>query len=127
MMHRRSCRTPAFTLVELLVVIAIIAILIALLIPAVQQVREASSRTQCSNNLKQMGLAFHNHIDLFQYLPSGGLYPGAARTMINNVPADYRHQAWGWTYQILPFIEQDALWKRRSDGEIIGTPVPMFY
>jgi prepilin-type N-terminal cleavage/methylation domain-containing protein len=106
----RNPRNPsAFTLIELLVVIAIIAILIALLVPAVQKVREAAARSECVNNLKQMGLAFHNHQDAFKFFPSGGKGCGAPRTMIRGVPANYAQQAWPWTYQMLPFIEQDAL------------------
>src|SRR5580658_2589590 len=103
-------RRRGFTLIELLVVIAIIAVLIALLVPAVQKVREAANRAQCLNNLKQMGVAFHNHHDVFKYFPSGGMGPGAARTMINNAPAGYKSQAGGWCYQILPFVEQDNLY-----------------
>ena len=127
-MHPRNPRKPAaFTLIELLVVIAIIAILIALLVPAVQKVREAAARTQCINNLKQMGVAFHHHVDVFKYFPSGGLGPGQPRTMQSRVPADYSKQAWGWCYQILPYIEQDNLWRLPSDSKIISTPVPMLY
>jgi prepilin-type N-terminal cleavage/methylation domain-containing protein len=114
-----------FTLVELLVVIAIIAVLIALLIPAVQKVREAANVAQCKNQLKQMGLAFHNHHDTFKVFPGGGntWQSSNNRTMAAGVPADYVNQNWGWMYQILPFIEQGNLWANRNDKEVAETPV----
>src|SRR6476646_8844897 len=100
MVNRHPKKRPGFTLIELLVVIAIIAILIGLLVPAVQKVREAAARTQCENNLKQMALAMHMYQDTNKKLPAGwSTNTGAA-------PSPY----WSWSLLILPYIEQGPLY-----------------
>src|ERR1041385_6404657 len=107
-----SCRrSRGFTLIELLVVIAIIAILIALLVPAVQKVREAASRTQCMNNLKQIGIALQSYHDVKKYLP-----PGIARISYTDqygvvalAPNTANYQATLWSYFLLPYLEQGPL------------------
>jgi prepilin-type N-terminal cleavage/methylation domain-containing protein/prepilin-type processing-associated H-X9-DG protein len=104
MLSPRRARS-AFTLIELLVVIAIIAILIALLVPAVQKVREAAARTQCVNNLKQLGIAVHGYHDAYKVIPPNAtvINYGWAADSVQEPPP------WSWIARILPYIEQGSL------------------
>src|SRR5437016_1842645 len=113
----------AFTLIELLVVIAIIAILLGLLLPAVQKVRESANRLKCQNNLKQIGLSCHQYHDTYKSFPPGYLasapYPDTA-------------PGWGWAAFLLPYIEQENLFRRIDfswpveKSSAIQVPLAMF-
>lgn len=110
-----------FTLIELLVVIAIIAILIALLLPAVQQAREAARRTQCKNNLKQIGLALHNYHDIYGRFPIGAQECGGANCPGGAGPANL--EMYGWGAAILPQIDQGPLFNQLRIGDLHMTEV----
>tara|TARA_R110002095_G_scaffold50387_3_gene44191 strand:+ start:375 stop:1322 length:948 start_codon:yes stop_codon:yes gene_type:complete len=109
-----------FTLIELLVVIAIIAILIALLLPAVQQAREAARRSSCKNNLKQLGLAFHNYHDAFNTLPMGNRYTGGSHPQ--SLAGGIRDNSWGWPLFILPQVEATNIYNALNTDVSPYTP-----
>src|SRR5947207_2371630 len=130
---RRVRSWRGFTLIELLVVIAIIAILVMLLVPAVQKVREAAARTQCTNNLHQMGLAMHMNLDAYKVFPSGGWGWNWIGVPSRATGID---QPGGWIYNALYYVDQGTL---RDSGNgssgaafqakmttLMATPIPLF-
>jgi prepilin-type N-terminal cleavage/methylation domain-containing protein/prepilin-type processing-associated H-X9-DG protein len=116
--HRR-----AFTLIELLVVIAIIAVLMALLLPAIQKVREAANRISCSNNLKQVGVAAHNYHDIFHRMPPAVLIPYWVDNDPNNFTLNISSPFGpNWAVFLLPYIEQGNLYQQANVPSYPGTP-----
>jgi len=118
-------RKKGFTLVELLVVIAIIGILIGLLLPAVQKIRDAAGRIKCANNMRQIGLALHNYNDTFGQFPPGVVNP-------NQWPCGTgqdlgTHAFWSWLAELMPMIEQDNLYKLADAWSKQGTCSDLFY
>src|SRR5262245_6757925 len=113
----RTPTRPGFTLIELLVVIAIIAVLIGLLLPAVQKVREGAARLQCTNNLKQIGVAMHNYHGAYERFPPG--YVSRAAT----VNGEGLGPGWGWAAHLLPYLEQDNLYHQIDFARDITDPV----
>lgn len=125
-LKNRSQLRAGFTLIELLVVIAIIAILVALLLPAVQQAREAARRTSCKNNLKQLGLALHNYVDVNRFLP-----PSASVDL--SVSLTGNNGSWGVHGRILPYLEQGNVYDKVDltiawdyESDINGLKIPVF-
>lgn len=123
------------TLMEVLVVISIMVVLASLVFPAVQAARAAAAKTQCQNNLRQIGLAIHNHVATHDCLPGGGhasltLEDGGLslqpRAITGGEPAKKERQTWGWAYQILPFMEHENRWRNPNDGAVRGSLVEIY-
>ena len=115
--HRRTeTRCCGFTLVELLVVIAIIGILVGLLIPAVQSAREAARRSQCQNQIKQIGIALQNHHNMHHHFPVGSMWVWNYDLLNTSGGSQPSWSRWGWLPRLLSFMEQDSLF-RRADFE----------
>ncbi len=117
-----------FTVVELLVVIAIIGVITSLTIPAVQMAREASRKTTCSNNLKQLAMAAQSHNTTFEYFPNAGGLSGASRSKTTSgIPKRSIEQDWGVFYQLLPYLEQEALFSNTNDAQVAGAKLKLYF
>lgn len=133
---KMEVKKAGFTLVELLVVIAIIGILVGLLLPAVQQIREAARRTQCLNNLKQLGLALHNYEAAFKGFPEARVSPNGTSGYVIPAAVGAGTSSWkSWTASILPYIEQQGIsdlynqqveWFNTVNLEAVRTQIPVF-
>lgn len=118
----------AFTVVELLVVIAIIGVLTALILPAVQAVRESARKATCAANLKQIAIAAQAHAESFEYYPNAGGQDGRPRSKTSSgTPRRSIEQDWGVFYQILPYLEQQAVYVNPNDAEVAGLKLKTYF
>lgn len=118
----------AFTVVELLVVIAIIGVLMALMLPAVQAVRESARRTQCQNHLKQIAIGSLAHNTQWEYYPNAGGHWSAGRSKsTSGAPYTANRQSWGAFYQVLPFIEQKAIYENTNDQAVAEAVIKIYF